>query len=204
MNRTFHLTKMPAVASLVLLLALAGTTGPAAGQSTNTNAAVRALPEKPPVVGVKDFLHDPHAYAGRQIILEGFVTDVCRRKGCWALLHDNDADADGQIRVQQNEEGDTFKAFLPELQGKSILVTGKVKETRIDSSYLDKWEGDVKAAKEKKAAQAGKPNSGDDPAYDDILKKIIGLRERVAKSKHGFVSSYSVAVNQWEPQAEKP
>jgi hypothetical protein len=190
---------MSIAAGLALLLARPAGADPAAA----TNAAPAATAAQPPVVGVHDFLHNPHAYAGQKIILRGFVTDVCRRKGCWALLHDSDPDATGPIRVQQDEDGDTFKAFLPELQGKTIQVTGDVKQTKIDNAYLDQWEANVRAAQEKNAPP-GTVDSKKDAAYQAALKQIAGLRERVAKSPHGSLSSYSVAVSQWEEQADKP
>ena len=113
--------------TLVLLLA-------ATLQAQPTNAPA---PVPLPVVGVSQILEAPTNYIGRKFILEGFVTDVCKRKGCWALLHDNDPDAKGQLRVKQNESGSTFTAFRPELQGRTLRVTGELRETRIDTAYLD-------------------------------------------------------------------
>jgi hypothetical protein len=190
-----------AVAALWLGLAAANSYADGAASPTNSVSATES--GKPPIVGVKDFLKDPAPYAGREVVLEGFVTDVCRKKGCWALLHDSDADAKGQVRVQQNEEGDTFKPFLPELQGKTILVTSEVKETKIDQDYLDKWEARVNAAKDQ-AAQAGDKKKDSGEAYDAVLKQIARYRERLAKATDGHLSSYSLTVVKWEPQAEKP
>jgi hypothetical protein len=203
MKYIFLFARIPVAVVVVLLLGLAAAHSLAADPATTTNAAPPVKTDQLPIVGVKDFLQGPEIYSGKEIILQGFVTDVCRRKGCWALLHDKDADAKGLIRVKQNEEGDTFKAFLPELQGKTILVTGKVLETKIDNNYLDKWEDNVKVAK-KKAAIAGSQKPEDIDSYDTILKRIAGLRASVAKSKLGYLSSYTLAVATWETQPEKP
>jgi hypothetical protein len=188
-------------AAVALLLALAASTGCATDTIPSTNAAPPRKSGNPPVVGVGAFLKDPQLYSAGEIVLQGFVTDVCKRKGCWALLHDNDPDAKGQVRVKQNEDGDTFKAFLPELLGKTILVTGKVKETKIDNEYLDKWETSVKAAREK-AVKAEDKKSGEGDSYDAILKQIAGLRKRAAKAPNGWFSSYSLIVDKWEPQTQ--
>ena len=203
MKHTLMIKRNTAAVVAVLWLGWGTVHGFAAEPVSPTNAVGQVHAELPPVVGVKDFLKEPDAYAGKEIMLQGFVTEVCKRKGCWALLHDSDADAKGQIRVKQDEAGDTFKAFLPELQGKTILVTGEVKETRIDKDYLDKWEANVKSA-QARAAQAGvqKPEGG--AAYDPVLKQIANYRDRVAKAKSGHLSSYSLAVVKWELQAEKP
>jgi hypothetical protein len=203
MKSTFLLKQKSVVAVISLLLGLAVASGYAADLASSTNAVPPGKAGNLPVVGVKDFLKDPQSYVGKKIVLQGFVTDICKRRGCWALLHDNDANAKGQVRVKQNEASDMFRAFLPDLQGKTILVTGEVKETKIDNDYLDKWEANVKAAKEK-AGKAGDKESEEGDSYDAILKQIASLRERVAKAKQGHLSSYSLAVAGWEPQAEKP
>jgi len=190
------------LAALGLLLTLAATPSPAAEAATATNVVAAAPAGKLPVVRVKDYLAKPAAYAGQEIVLQGYVTEVCKRKGCWALLHDNDSDDKGQVRVKQNEEGDTFKAFLPELQGKTILVTGEVKETKIDTAYLDKWETNLKAA-QAKAAQSPDKKADATDAYAPVLKQIATYRERVAKAERGYLSSYSFAVATWQPADAK-
>ena len=187
----------------LLILALAARASFAAetGAATNAPAAAPSPTEPAPVVAVKDYLKDPKAYAGKRIVLQGFVTEVCRKKGCWALLHDTDSEAKGQVRVKQDEDGSTFKPFLPELQGRTILVTSDVKETRVDGAYLDNWEKTVKAAKEKAAKEAatGAAKGGAEEAdeYDAILKRIAEYRERLAKSERGYLSSYSLAALEW-------
>jgi hypothetical protein len=176
----------------LLLTALAGNTCLAGDPAAATNAPA-ASTNAAPVVSVKDYLKDPAAFAGRQIVLQGFVTDVCRKKGCWALLHDTDSEAKGQVRVKQDEEGQTFKAFLPDLLGRSIQVDAQVKETKIDQAYLDKWETSVKAAKERAETAGGEKSE----SFDTVLKQIAEYRGRVEKSKRGYLSSYSLAVSQW-------
>lgn len=168
---------------------------------------------------VKQLAAHPAAYAGRKVELQGFVVDYCKHMGCWALIHDNDPAAEGQIRVKQEEGTAGFKAFLPEIQGKSIVVSGEVKETRIDTEYLDRWEASVKESREAagkgaekapakgktgdgtkanaKAKAKGDPSKEADP-FAAALRQIADYRERVAKSKDGYVSSASIAVSRWE------
>jgi hypothetical protein len=176
----------------LVLTALAGNVCLADETRTATNVPAAAT-NATPTVTVKEYLKDPGAFAERDIVLQGFVTDVCRKKGCWALLHDADADARGQVRVKQDEEGRTFKAFPLELLGKNILVTGHVNATKVDNAYLDKWEASVKAAQER-AEKAGGEKS---ESFDTVLKQIAEYRDRAAKSPHGYLKSYSLAVSQW-------
>jgi hypothetical protein len=177
-----------------LLIALA-----AHAEQTNTAKAPAKSSATLPRVGVKELLSNPTNYEGKQIVLEGFVTDICKKKGCWAMLHDADPDAKGQVRVKQDDDASSFKAFLPEIQGKTVLVTGEVHETRIDAEYLDKWEARVKEAQKDKAKakEQEEPNAA-------VFKQIAGLRERVAKSKQGYLTSLGVAVLTWEAKTPKP
>ncbi|MDR3456785.1 MAG: hypothetical protein P4N60_05025 [Verrucomicrobiae bacterium] len=199
---------LAAAAGLVLMAAVMDVT--AADSLVPTNAPAASQPEPPPVIGVQDFQKHGEAYAGQEIVLQGFVTDYCKRKGCWAILHDLDPDAKGQVRVKQDEEGPTFKPFLPELQGQTILVKGKVQSTKIDTNYLDKWEARIKTAKaeaDKAPAKADKDaekTAAVDNAAAANLKQIAALRERVANSEKGYLTSVSLTVTSWEPKADKP
>jgi hypothetical protein len=179
-------------ASIGLLLALA-----VQAEQTNTAKAPPKSSATLPRVGVKELLSNPTNYAGKQIVLEGFVTDICKKKGCWAMLHDPDPDAKGLVRVKQDDDASNFKAFLPEIQGKTVLVTGEVHATRIDAEYLDKWEARVKEAQKDKTKEQEEP-------YAAVFKQIAGLRERVAKSKQGYLTSLGVAVLTWEAKTAQP
>jgi hypothetical protein len=169
------------------------------GVRAQTNATANAEATAP-MVGVQELLKQPDRYAGKPIVLEGFVTDYCKRKGCWANIHDNDSDSKAQLRVKQDESDSTFKAFEPEVQGRTVHVTGELKETKIDRDYLDKWEARVKAAQAK--ADKARKTDADDP-YDTVLKQIAGYRERVARSTNGHLTSLSFAVTKWEVAESK-
>jgi hypothetical protein len=187
-----------------VMVAVAGFSAQAEPAGTNAPAAA-APAEILPVVGVKEFLTNPAALSGKQIVIEGFVVDVCRNKGCWALLHDTNADDKSQVRVKQDDDSPTFKAFLPELQGRTLSVTATVRETHIDKDYLDQWEARVKKQQEKAAEKSAATNSVADASanFDKILKQIAAYRERVAKSEKGYISSFLLDVAKWEAKPEK-
>lgn len=151
-------------------------------------------------VSVKELLANPKQYSGKKVEVQGFVTDYCKRKGCWAMIHDNNPDNKQQIRVKQNESGNTFKAFLPEHQGKTVSVVVEVNETKIDKDYLDKWEEKVKSAKP--AADAEAKKEALEKANKATLKQIADYRDRVAKSKEGYLVSLSFAADSWQLKPE--
>ena len=149
-------------------------------------------------VSVKELLKQPSKYADKTVVVEGLVTDVCKNKGCWALLHDTDPDSKGQIRAKQDDDGPTFKAFPLELAGKTILVTGELRETKIDADYLDKWEARVKAARAKSTDKKAGQN------FDAVEKQIASLRKRLAESKETSLTSLQFAAVRWETKAAQP
>ncbi|MGC3960050.1 MAG: DUF4920 domain-containing protein [Verrucomicrobiota bacterium] len=155
-----------------------------------------AKPEPVSAIGVQELIKNAKQYDGKKIVLEGFVTEVCKRKGCWANIHDNDSDSKAQIRVKQEEGESGYKAFQPEVQGKTVHVTGAVKATKIDADYLDKWEARVKEAQKQANAKEKKSEAADSCAA--VFKQIAGYRERVSKSTNGYLTSVSLGVDKWE------
>jgi hypothetical protein len=64
-------------------------------------------------------VEDPDAYAGRPVLLQGTVSDVCQRKGCWTVLRDGDA----HVRIRFKDYG----FFLPkDATGRAIYAEGTV------------------------------------------------------------------------------
>lgn len=185
-------------------LALALTITTARSENSESVSKTNTPSSTPPTITVKTLLENSEKYVDSQVVLEGFVTDVCKRRGCWALLHDADPDDKGQIRVKQ-DESKPFTAFTPEIQGKTVLVSGEVHQTKIDAEYLDKWEARVKAAKQKadeaktKAVDQKKDEKAAEPDNSEtVLKQIAGFRKRVEDSKKGYLTSVSFAVTKWQ------
>jgi hypothetical protein len=168
----------------------ARTAGKAKAKSTADSGA-------PITVGVQELIKNREKLDGKKVVLEGMVTDICKHRGCWAMVHDLDSDAQGQVRVKQDDNQSNFKAFLPEHQGKTVVVTGELHETRIDTAYLDKWEARVKAPA-KEASQGEEAEH----SQEAVLKQIAGLREKLAKSGKSYLSSLQVAVDKWEVKGD--
>ncbi len=162
-----------------------------------TKAKTAADAGAPANVGVQELIKNREKLDGKKVVLEGMVTDICKHRGCWAMVHDLDSDAQAQVRVKQDDNQSNFKAFLPEHQGKTVLVTGELHETRIDKAYLDKWEARAKAP----AKDAGQGEEAEH-SQEAILKQIASLREKLAKSGKSYLSSLQVAVDKWEVKAE--
>ena len=82
-----------------------------------------------PVVDLAQALHDPSAFAGEQVILEGTVVKACPMKGCWMELAP--AGAARGIRVTFQDYG----FFVPtDVAGRSARLEGTF-ETNVFSRH---------------------------------------------------------------------
>ena len=71
-------------------------------------------------VGVEDVVRDPERYTSGPILLQGTISDVCQKKGCWTVLRQGEA----TVRVRFKDYG----FFLPkDSSGKQAYVEGVVK-----------------------------------------------------------------------------
>lgn len=157
--------------------------------------------DEAPVVGVRKILAEGPSLVGRPVVLEGFVTGVCHSGGKKAFLHDLDPDAKGNLRVERT--GD-MKSFDQDLKGRTLRVSGIVRELRIDAAYLDSWESRVKAAHAEKDEKKECDGHDCDSSLgnDAAMKRINALRAQVSKSPKGYLSSLWVDGTTWEVKPE--
>lgn len=139
--------------------------------------------------------------AGKQITFEGFVTGVCRNGGKKVFIHDRNREIPATLRVDRT---DSQPAFEPSLVGKTLRVTGILRELRIDAAYLDSWEAKVKGVA---APVSAKGNTTQDHCTEACaategqkatLSRIAALRAKLAKQKNGYISNYWVDGISWE------
>lgn len=88
-------------------------------------------------ITVTDILKDPDAYVGKELIVEGTVKAVCKKKGCWMeLAASADKNAPG-CRI-------TFKDYgffvAKDSQGSAARVEGKVEVKTLSKSEIDHLE----------------------------------------------------------------
>ena len=143
---------------------------------------------QPPVYGVTALIQETNKPFGKEIILEGFSTAVCKRSGKKTWLHDTNSENAGTIRVER--VGD-MPAFNQEVVGKTMRVTGTFRELRLDAAYFDSWEARVKASMQPKKSDAGEQEEGcteecsENVAAETTLKNIAAYRKKLAASKKG-------------------
>lgn len=152
--------------------------------------------DEPAPLGVRALLTDGEAHIGRQIVFEGFVTGVCHSGGRKAFFHDLDPKAAGTLRVERTGG---MRAFDQDLGGKTLRVTGTVRELRIDAAYLDAWEARVKAtAAEHEKKEACQNDCDASLSTQAALKRIAALRTKLTATPRGYLSSLWIDGQNWE------
>jgi hypothetical protein len=103
----------------MVLCALVAVAAPA-GEGTKYGEGVSGKE----VVAIAELLTDPDAYVGKTIRVEGKITDVCPRMGCWIEISENEATS---IKFKVK---DGVLVFKPDVKGKEVVAEGVF--TRID------------------------------------------------------------------------
>jgi len=109
-----------AAASLFTLAALVAAT-PAFPAETKYGAGVG----KGPVVRVSDLMASPDSYVGKTVKIEGLVTAVCPKRGCWMELA-----SDKEFQTVKVKVDDGVMVFPLDAEGKEATAEGVF--TRID------------------------------------------------------------------------
>ncbi|MDR1010596.1 MAG: hypothetical protein LBM04_05645 [Opitutaceae bacterium] len=162
------------------------------------------------------------ANVGKQVTIEGMATWVCPHMGCKAQL----TDADGQSKtILLVTQGKSMPRFAPDLQGDTLRVTGILHENRITAADLDEHEKEIKNPSPAEAhshthgeghdhakggddcADCPEKQKPADPAQvakarETQLARIAKYRELLAKSKKGYLASYTFEGQSWEKAAQ--
>jgi hypothetical protein len=161
----------------------------------------------PPAYGVTALIQETNKPLGKEIVLEGFPTAVCKRSGKKAWLHDTSSEAAGTVRVERT--GD-MPAFSQDVVGKTMRVTGTLRELRLDAAYFNDWEARVKASVKAKNTDAGEKEDGcteecsENVAAEATLKNIASYRKKLASSSKGYLTAFWVDGKKWELVEAQP
>ena len=129
-------------------------------------------------------------YVGKEIVLKGTIDHVCKHGGARMFLVGNTPGE--RIRI---DAGENMK-FDPAWEGNTAYITGILEELKIDSTYLDKWEQEVRAKKGREAAsKIHTGEQGHEEAENNIeneLQQIADYRTAIYDSGKDYLSFYSV------------
>ena len=80
------------------------------------------------VLAAKDLLADPKAKVGQTVLVEGRVTDVCQKAGCWMVITSDEANG-AMMRVRMKDHG---FSVAKDASGTTARVEGVVVEKPAD------------------------------------------------------------------------
>lgn len=156
---------------------------------------------------VEKFLEKQAEMVEKKVTLEGTVTHVCAHGGKKLFIMGSDPEKTVKITT-----GEGITKFDKELEGSDVLVSGVVKELKIDEAYLAEWEKelgipdstqiDTAQAEEHEAEHKG-GGQGDDFHHGDGMAQINAMRKKLEKSEKGHLSFYSVECNKIEEKKNK-
>ena len=123
--------------------------------STTFGAGVK-LTDTTPIDAV---INDPMAWKGKTVRVEGMVTDVCPKRGCWFEMAGSAPGTKLKFKVTDGE-----MVFPPDTKGRVIVAEGVVSATELSIE-------DSRRQAEEQAKEYGKPY---DPA--SITKPTVSVR----------------------------
>lgn len=71
------------------------------------------------VVEISELLEDPDAYLSEKVRVEGVITGVCKKRGCWVIITDQQTGDGIRIKVE-----DGVIVFPPESMGRRATAQG--------------------------------------------------------------------------------
>ncbi len=153
--------------------------------NSNQNKEEKVVTEKSSleavtVINVVDLLANAKEYDGKEVIITGTATHVCKHSG--KRLHLMGSDEKTIIRVEAGEIGQ----FERELEGSDIIATGIFHREVIDEEYLAKWSDEL--GKEGNGMGKGDHESHEEKAEEE--GKMERYKEMMGKTEGGKLENF--------------
>ncbi len=134
-------------------------------------------------VTVAELLAHPDTYVGKEVMVEGTVSHVCKKDGKKMFLFGTNPDSTVRITT-----GPDIAAFDVSLEGTDVMVDGIMKELRIDEAYVARMEAELtKGTRETEPAGEEKAVGSN---QNEELSNVEQLRKEIKESGKGYVSDY--------------
>jgi hypothetical protein len=149
---------------------------------------------------VDSFLVAPEKWAGKDVIISGTVSHVCRHSGKKLFLFG--ADAEKTVKINAGGE---VSAFDVKYEGTDVEITGTViEDEKIDANYLNEWEAEIKKMVEDKdqkvcteenkaiSGQTSDKKAGGDTVAEDPYAGVKEFRKKLEESGKTYISIYAI------------
>jgi hypothetical protein len=152
------------------------------------------------VLTVDSFMVSPEKWAGKDVVITGTVSHVCKHSGKKLFLFG--ADAEKTVKVNAGGEVSTFDI---KYEGTDVEITGTVVEDeKIDANYLNEWEAEItksvadkdqKVCNEENKAITGQTADkakAKDTVTEDPYADVKEFRRKLAESGKTYISIYAI------------
>lgn len=92
------------------------------------------------VLAARDLLAAPQSFAGRSVLVEGRVADVCSKKGCWLVL----TDVEGGQQMMRVTMKDHAWGLPTDCAGQAVQLEGEVIAKAVDPATVEHYQSEAR------------------------------------------------------------
>ena len=155
-------------------------------------------------ITVDNLLAEITNYIDKDIVVVGTVNHVCSHGGKRMFIMGENPDE--AIKIIPSEE---IGVFEKELEGSYVIITGIVKELRIDEAYVANLEKELSEGTDNEAIHdhsGGEDEEPARPAGEDAevevdsskIKQIEHMKTQIAESENDYYSQYWIEASKFE------
>ena len=152
-------------------------------------------------VTVEQLMTDMQSFIEKEIVIVGTVNHVCAHGGKRMFVMGEDPDV--VIKITPNDE---IGIFEKELEGSHVVVTGVVKELRIDEAYVANMEKELAEGTDNEAIHnhsddehdAGEEHADEEAEAKEKNAQIEAMRTKITDSENGYYSQYWIEASKFE------
>lgn len=155
----------------VLFVAIMALVIAACGQKTQ-KADEAVVAENTPSISIEELVANPIAYGDQEVKIEGVIIHMCRETGDKMMVKGADSDLSIQVKL-----GELAKDFNIELEGRTVVVEGKLQYTVANKGELGEMdplhkESEDKTCETEKAAAEALKAKGIDPSITSYITLV--------------------------------
>ncbi len=140
-------------------------------------------------------LSETETFVDKPVQVTGTVDHVCKHGGKKMFIFGESPD--DRIKITT---GENMSSFDPVLEGSDVVVSGIVRELRVDEDYLSNWEMELSTNKNEKGKHKvlgdgdGEHKDGEEEedSSENEMNQINQLREQLETSGKDHLSFYSI------------
>jgi hypothetical protein len=145
-------------------------------------------------VTVDQVMENMQTYVDKDLVIVGTVNHVCSHGGKRMFIMGENPDV--AIKITPNEE---IGVFEKELEGSHVVVTGVLKELRIDEAYVANLEAEIAEGGDNEAVHDHSGGNHDEEAEEDEKKaQFEAMRSEIAESENGYYSQFWIEATKFE------